>query len=203
MKTNEPADWAEIRRRIDAVHAAIEEGLALSPEAERRILKERAKELAREAGRGVETDDMIEAVEFSLASERHAFPIAQVREVSVLRELTPVPCTPRFVVGIINLRGEICTVIDLKKFFDLPDAGITELNKIVLIRHGDMQLGILADAIHGVRRIPPGDLQAGLPTLTDIRADYLHGVTRERLVVLDAAKILSDPRILVNEEVSS
>ena len=111
----------------------------------------------------------------------------------------PVPCTPPFVLGIINLRGEIRTVIDLKKFFDLAAVGITERNKIILIEQGGMQLGILADAIRGVRHIPLADLQPALPTLTDIRDDYLRGITSERLVVLDAAKILSDPRILVDD----
>jgi len=123
--------------------------------------------------------------------------------VTVLKELTPVPCTPPSVVGIINLRGEIRTVIDLKKFFDLPPAGITELNKIILIQHHGQQIGILADAIRGVSRIPLADLQPALPTLTDFRADYVRGITHDRLVVLDPAKILSDQRIVVNEEVTS
>ena len=202
MIAHEPADWAEIRRRIEAVRASIEQGFAPSPEAERRILKKRAQELAREAEGGAKAADMLEAVEFDLAGERYAFPLAQVREVSLLHDLTPVPCTPAFVLGIINLRGEIRTVIDLKKFFDLPGSGITELNKIILIQREDMQLGILADAIRGVCRIPLDDLQAGLPTLTDIRADYLRGITGDRLVVLDAARILSDKRILVDEEMS-
>ena len=203
MNAQEPADWEEIRRRIGAMRATIELGFAPSPEDERRILKTRAQELAREPKAGVMAGETLEAVEFDLASERYAFPLAQVREVSVLRELTPVPCTPAFVLGIINLRGEIRTVIDLKKFFDLPETAITELNKIILIQSGDMQLGILADAIRGVRRIPLGELQPALPTLTDIRADYLRGITSDRLVVLDAGKILSDKRILVDEEVPS
>ena len=200
MKAQEPANWTEIRRRIDAVHAAIEQGFGASPEEERRLLKARAQTLALEPRTAAKADETLEAVEFDLASERYAFPVAQVRAVSLLRELTPVPCTPPFVVGIINLRGEIRTVIDLKKFFDLPDAGITELNKIILIEHAGVQLGILADAIRGVCRIPLGDLQPALPTLTDIRAAYLRGITSERLVVLDAGKILSDQRILVDEE---
>ncbi len=199
MSTQEPADWAEIRRRIDALRTGIEQGFAPSPEAERRILKVRARELAREPERGVTAQEMIEVIEFDLASERYAFPLAQVREVSLLHDLTPVPCTPAFVLGIINLRGEIRTVIDLKKFFDLPGTGITDLNKIILIQCDDMQLGILTDAIQGVRRIPLSGLQPALPTLTDIRADYLRGITSDRLVVLDAAKILSDPRILVED----
>ena len=102
--------------------------------------------------------------------------------------------------GIINLRGEIRTVIDLKRFFDLPDAGITELNKVILIRTGEMELGILADAILGVSRIPLAELQPAPPTFTAVRADYLRGITSSRLVVLDAARILSDPRILVDDK---
>ncbi|HYR59426.1 MAG TPA: chemotaxis protein CheW [Chthoniobacteraceae bacterium] len=192
-------DWEEIRRRLDTIRAAIVQSSARSPDEERRILKARAQALAKEPERGAAADETIAAVEFDLASERYAFPLSQVREVSVLRELTPVPCTPAFVLGIINVRGEIRTVIDLKKFFDLPAAGITELNKIIIIERGEMQLGVLADAIRGVSRILLSDLQPTLPTLTDIRADYLRGITSERLVVLDAAKILSDPRILVEE----
>ena len=203
MKTPEPADWDKIRRHMEATRAAIEQGSTPSPEAERNILKKRAQELAREPERREKAEEMLEVVEFDLANERYAFPLAQVREVSLLRELTPVPCAPPFVLGIMNLRGEIRAVIDLKKFFDLPAAGITELNKIILIERGDIRLGILADAIRGVRNIPLSDLQSALPTLTDVRADYLLGITSDRLVVLDPAKILSDKRIVVDEEVTA
>ncbi len=200
MNPHDATDWSEIRRRIEAVHNAIEQGFAPSPGEERRILHERAQELAREPESGLKPDETFEAVEFDLAGERYAFPLAQVHTVSLLHELTPVPCTPAFVLGIINLRGEIRTVIDLKKFFDLPDVGITELNKIILIEHDGVQLGILADAIVGVCRIALADLQPALPTLTDIRADYLRGITSTRLAVLDPVKILSDERLLVKEE---
>ena len=197
MTPHEPADWPDIRHRIEAVHAAIDRGFAPSAEEERHILQTRAQTLAQEAGNGAANGETLEAVEFELAGETYAIALAQIRYVGPLHDLTPVPGTPPFVLGIINLRGEIRTVIDLKKFFDLPDAGITQLNRILLIQHDDLQLGILADTIRGVRHIPLADLQPGLPTLTDIRADYLRGVTGDRLVVLDAARILTDPRILV------
>lgn len=200
MKKTQPADWPDIRRRIDAVRATIERGFATTPDDERRILKARAQAFAKEPETDGADSETLEVVEFELAGEHYAFPLTEVRTVSLLRELTPVPCTPPFVLGIFNLRGEIRTVIDLKKFFDLPDAGITELNKIILIKHGDLELGILADAILGVRRIALADLQPTLPTLTDVRADYLRGVTRERLVVLDANRLLADHRLLVQEE---
>ncbi len=199
MKNPKTSDWPEIRRRIDAVRETVERGFAPSADDERLILKARAQTLAKEPETDGADGETLDVVEFDLASERYAFPLSDVREVSLLRELTPVPCTPPFVLGIINLRGEIRTVIDLKIFFDLPAAGITELNKIILIQHDELQIGILADAIRGVRRLARADLQPTLPTLTDIRADYLRGITRERLVVLDAGKILSDPRILVDD----
>ena len=202
MKTPVQTDWDEVRRRLDAVRTAIDQGFTRTPAEELLILRERAQELAREPKTAEVAADTLEVVEFELASEHYALPLSMVRTVSVLKELTPVPCTPPFVLGIINLRGEIHTVVDLKKFFDLPDKGITELNKIIIIHHDDMQLGILADAIRGVRHILLHDLDPAMPTLTGIRADYLRGVTRDRLVVLDAARILSDQRILVAEEVS-
>ena len=68
----------------------------------------------------VDARNLIEVVEFELAGERYGLALTSVRTVSVLKDITPVPCTPAFVVGVINLRGEIHTIIDLKKFFDLP-----------------------------------------------------------------------------------
>jgi purine-binding chemotaxis protein CheW len=203
MTTPLPTDWAEIRQRITAIQTAIDHGFAHSPEEEREILKTRAQLLGRSLDTGSAVGETLEVVEFELASERYAFPLTDVREVSLLRELTPVPCTPPFVVGIINLRGEIRTVIDLKTFFDLPASGITDLNKIILIQHGALQFGILADAIRGVVSLPLGELQPALPTLTDRRADYVRGITPDRLVVLEPMKILSDPRILVDDEATS
>jgi purine-binding chemotaxis protein CheW len=92
-------------------------------------------------------------------------------------------------------------VLDLRKFFDLPEKGITDLHRIVFVGGNGLELGLLADSIVGVRSIPASDLQATLPTLDGIRGDYLKGVTAERLVVLDMARILADPKIIVHEEV--
>lgn len=200
---NASVDWAEIRRSIGEARAAIEEGGVASAEQQSGILEARARELAREPVIGTAADDLLDVVEFELASERYGFDLAHVREVSPVRELTPVPGTPPFILGIMNLRGEIRTVIDVKKFFGLPEKGITQLNKIILLESADMQLGVLADAINGVGIVRLGELQTALPTLTGIRADYLRGVTGDGLVVLDARKILSDPRILVYNEVET
>jgi purine-binding chemotaxis protein CheW len=145
----------------------------------------------------------LELLEFRLAQERYALEARFVREVSTFKDLTPLPCCPPFVLGIVNMRGRILPVFDLKKFFDLPEKGLTDLHRIILVGDNDLELGLLADMIVGVRSIPAATLQDSLPTLTGVRGDYLKGVTAERLVVLDLAHILADPRIIVHEEVET
>lgn len=165
------------------------------------ILKARARALAQEPKERDTAEEYIEVVEFLLAHETYGIESLYVREVYPLKELTPLPCTPPFVLGIINVRRQILSLIDLKKFFDLPEKGLTDLNKVIIVRTDAMELGILADVILGTRSIPLKEIQPTLPTLTGIRAEYLRGVTKERLIILDAEKILSDRKIVVYEEV--
>ncbi len=169
----------------------------------RQILRARAQALARPPERAAVAEVSLELLEFRLARESYALETRYVREVCPLKNLTPLPCTPPFVLGIVNVRGRITPVIDIKKFFDLPDKGLTDLHRIILVRGNDLELGLLADVIVGVLTIPADSLQPSLPTLTGIRADYLKGVTAERLVVLDLDCILADPKIIVREEVES
>jgi purine-binding chemotaxis protein CheW len=166
-------------------------------------LRARARALARPPGHTAAPETLLEVLEFRLAQERYAIETRYVREVYPLKDLTPLPCTPPFVLGIVNVRGRILPVFDLKKFFDLPDQGLTDLHRIILIEGNEMELGLLADVTVGVRSIPADSLQPSLPTLTGIRSEYLKGVTVERLVVLDVARILADPRIIVHEEVET
>ena len=165
------------------------------------IFKARAKALAREPEAARATEDYLEVVEFLLAHEKFAVESAHVREVYPLKDLTTVPCTPPFILGIINVRGQIVTVIDIKRFFDLPEKGLTDLNKVIIVRTPRMELGILADTIIGVHLLSLKEIQPSLPTLTGIRAEYLRGVTSDRVVVLDVGRILADEKIIVHEEV--
>ena len=168
-----------------------------------RILRERARSLARIPSSGLAAESTLDVLEFRLAAERYGLETRYVHEVHPLRELTPLPCTPEFVLGIVNVRGRILPILDLKKFFQLPDQGLTDLHRIIHLRGNGLELGLLADVMVGVRRIPLERLQPSLPTLTGIRAEYLKGVTGERLVVLDLERLLSDPKIIVHDEVFS
>jgi purine-binding chemotaxis protein CheW len=168
-----------------------------------KILRARARALARPPEHAPATGPLLEVLEFRLAQERYALETRCVREVSPLKDLTPLPCTPPFVLGIVNVRGRIVPVVDLKKFFDLPEEGLTDLHRIILLEGHGVEIGLLADATEGVRLIPMDTLQPSLPTFTGIRSEYLKGVTDDRVVVLDAPRILADPKIIVHEDVDT
>lgn len=173
---------------------------------DKEILRARAKALAREDGDAegdAAREEQLQVIEFLLAYERYGIESSFIREVYPLRDYTPIPCTPPFVLGMINVRGQILSVLDIKRFFDLPQKGLTDLNKVLLVRAGDMELGILADAVLEVRSLPLRTIQPAPATLTGIRAEYLRGVTADRLIVLDIAALLSDSRIIVDEEVNA
>lgn len=112
-------DWNAIHRRLETAQAALEQGLTPIPEEQKRILKARAYALARETPRE-DTTECIEVVEFLLAYERYGLELPYVREVYPLKELISLPCTPPFVVGIINVRGHLLSVLDIKNFFGAP-----------------------------------------------------------------------------------
>lgn len=193
-------EWSEIHRRLAVAQAAIERGWAPAPDAAKQILKARAQVLAREPENGEAAGESIEILEFRLAYEDYGIETSCVREVYPLKDFTPVPGTPPFVLGIVNVRGRILSVVDLKTFFELPAQGLSDLNKVIVVDDGNVEFGILADAIAGVHPLSKAAIQPPLPTLTGIRGEYLKGVTHDRLVVLDGAKLLSDGKMIVREE---
>ena len=193
-------DWNEVRRRLDTAGEALAQGAEPSPEEQRSILKARARALAREPKPDGAAQEFLDIIEFRLASETYGIESAFVREVHPLKDFTPLPGTPPFVLGIVNVRGQIVSVVDLKRFFSLPDKGLGELNKVIIIRDDRMEFGILADAILGTYSIPLEAIQPPLPTVTGIGAEYLKGVTEDREIILDAAKILGDEKIVVYED---
>jgi len=170
-------------------------------ESTRSILRTRAEVLARKVpDEGRQAKDVLSITEFLLSRERYAVEFRFIREILPLKNLTPLPCTPAFVLGIVNLRGQILSVIDLKRFFGLPGGGITELNRMIVLKSGDMEFGILSDEILGIRAVPRCDIRP-LSFATAIPAALIVGMTEAGCVILDGEKVLSNPGIRVEEEV--
>jgi len=199
-----PVTWADIHAKIRRAGAALEVQGVESPAQQRELLERRARDLARKYETPV-LQKRLELVEFSLADEHYGLECRFVREVYPLKNLTPIPGTPAFIMGIVNVRGEIISVVDLKQFFQLPARGLSDLNRVIILHYKDeqcdMEFGILAEEVLGTLLLPEVDLQPPLPTLTGIRADYLKGIGKNRLVVLDAMRLLTDKKMKVHQEV--
>ncbi|GGA41634.1 chemotaxis protein CheW [Dyella nitratireducens] len=194
-------DYRDMERKLAAAHAAMESGWMPTPEESRKILAFRAQALAAGKLADEAVEATIEVVEFNLAYERYAIESRYVREVYPLENLTPVPCTPSHVLGVVNLRGEIISVIDIRVFFDLPKTGLPDLNKVMVLESEHMSFGVLVDAVASVYKIRIADIQSALPAMTQIREAYLKGLTADCMAILDGGKLLSDAGIVVNEQI--
>jgi purine-binding chemotaxis protein CheW len=194
-------DWDAIHRRLAATTATVSGGRDHGPEEVRRILEARARAAARVPA-GPDAAEMLEVLAFSLAGETYGVETRHVREVCELKDLTAVPCTPTFIAGVMNLRGRILATIDLRRFFDLPARGLTELNRVIVLGGSGGELGLLADSIDGIRSVRAADLQEDLATLTGIRERFLKGIAGQMLAVLDGDRLLADPGLKVDEQVA-
>lgn len=161
-------------------------------------LMRRAEALAKPLEKIADNQDRIEVMVFLLAAERYALETCYIREVWPLTAYVQIPHTPPFVLGVANVHGEICSIVDLKQFFSLPAAGITNLNKLVVLEDETMRFGILADDILGTEFLLRNELSSA-DEWRGVDSTYLTGVTRDRLIVLDAKKILTDKRLIVEE----
>lgn len=192
--------WEERRQRLRAAQTALDAMLNPDSHAKQEVLRRRRNIFARIPEQKPDGGETLQVVEFRLAFECYAVELRCVREISPLRQLRPLKNTPAFVLGLISIRGQILSVVDLRKIFDLPERGLTDLNKVLILQTANMEVGVLADAILSVRSVAGEDITPPLPTLTGARAAYARGVAPGPVVILDVPKILSDPQILVNED---
>jgi len=155
--------------------------------------------MAMELDQNKVTSATVEIIEFVLATERYGIESAFVKEVYPLKDFTPLPGVPSYIMGIVNVRGQILPVVDLRKFFSLSERGLGEMNKLIILRNDQMEFGIVADLVEGTRTLAIDDIMATPVTVTGIGETYLKGVTKEHIIVLDAESLLNDKKMIINE----
>jgi purine-binding chemotaxis protein CheW len=163
------------------------------------VLRDRARSLAAGGGATGEPANLLEVLLFRLASETYALEISWIAHVRPILDITPLPGVPSFIRGVVNISGRIVSLVDLKVKFDLPDAGLSAASRIIILGGPVMEIGLLADEIFGIEKIPAESLQEQMPLLSGVRAEYLKGVAPGGLVVLDGGKILSAESMVVND----
>ena len=166
----------------------------------RDLLRMRAIAMAQEPEQNNDASMTVQLITFILAGENYGIESAYVREVFPLKDFTPLAGVASYILGVVNIRGQILPVVDLKKFFNLPEKGIGELNKVIIIHNDQMEFGILTDIVQGTQTIDIEEIKNIPSTISGIGEAYLKGVTKENLIVLNAGKLLSDKSIIINHE---
>lgn len=140
-------------------------------------------------------DEVLQWVTFQLEEETYGINVMQVREVLRYTEIAPVPGAPNYVLGIINLRGNVVTVIDTRSRFGLIDGEITDNTRIIVIESERQVIGILVDSVAEVVYLRSSEIDTTPSVGTDESAKFIQGVSNrdgKLLILVDLNKLLTD-----------
>lgn len=140
------------------------------------------------------TNGELQLVVFKLGQEEYGIPITQVQEINRLTSPTKIPNSPAFVEGVINLRGKIIPIVDLRKRFRLVEVEYSEDSRIVVVELSGNTIGVTVDSVNEVLRLPAANIEPTPTIATGIGSEYLSGVGKindRLLILLDLNKILS------------
>lgn len=142
----------------------------------------------------VGNEPMSEWVTFRLEDEKYGVNVMLVREVLKNTEIAPVPGSPSYVLGIINLRGNVVTVVDTRKRFGLPVAEPDDATRIVIIEMGDQVLGMMVDSVAEVATLRASEIEYAPNVGNDESSKYIQGVSNqgeELLILVDMDKLFT------------
>ncbi|EAP94072.1 MULTISPECIES: chemotaxis protein CheW [Vibrio] len=140
-------------------------------------------------------DEVLQWVTFQLEEETYGINVMQVREVLRYSEIAPVPGAPDYVLGIINLRGNVVTVIDTRSRFGLMQGEITDNTRIIVIESERQVIGILVDSVAEVVYLRSSEIDTTPSVGTDESAKFIQGVSNrdgKLLILVDLNKLLSE-----------
>ena len=140
---------------------------------------------------------IMQIVGFQLANEEYGLDIMRVQEIILIGTVTQVPQVPDYVRGLINLRGHVIPIVDLRRRFDLPDTGQTEEQRIIVVNVHNKTIGIVVDAVNQVTRVTADQIEPPPTSVDGIDHEFITGLAKfdKRLVIL-----LDIERLLTTEE---
>jgi purine-binding chemotaxis protein CheW len=188
-------DWGEVRSRV--AQAFDRSSGENSPDGVREVLVERARRLALATDRPGVAVDALELLPFRLGREHYAIETRYTREVVRLTGFTSVPGTEDFLLGVVNLRGEIVPVFDLMLFFGFASQGLSDRSRVIVVGDEAVEFGIIADTVQAVAHLPLEALIADTAFEGKRGGECVRGVTRDAMIVLDGAALLKDRRLFI------
>jgi purine-binding chemotaxis protein CheW len=145
----------------------------LTKEQEKEILHRRAVELSGLKDEAVKNKTPI--ARFLISGEWYGLDVRKIREVLEVKKVSWVPGTPDYVLGVVNLRGEILSIIDLGKYFGLDGSSHTIDSRIIVVEANRVEAGLLVDFVSDIIRVEPEEIQPPLVTLNRIKSEYICG----------------------------
>lgn len=159
---------------------------------EKELLRNRARELAKqETNHSPIEGARKEMLEFILSGEHYAIETCFVMEAISLHDITPIPGTSAYLDGVMNVRGKIIPVVNLKRFFGLGEEGIVSTMRAVILHAGTYEVAVLTDMILSTQRIPESSMKPAPSTLHGIGVEHLLGVLEDATIILDGKSLIS------------
>ncbi|MEA4857844.1 MAG: chemotaxis protein CheW [Solidesulfovibrio sp.] len=138
--------------------------------------------------------ELLQLVTFSIGEEEFGVDILSVQEIIRMMDITKVPRAPEFVEGVINLRGKVIPIIDLRRRFGLATRDHDKHTRIIVIEINNMIVGFVVDSVSEVLRIPASTVEPPPPVVSGLESEYISGVGKledRLLILLDLNKLLS------------
>lgn len=140
----------------------------------------------------------VKVIVFRLRDEEYGVEVSQVKSIEKLEHITRVPRTPKFVKGVINLRGVVTPIIDLRNRFALEEAAYTDSTRVIIVAVGELEVGLIVDAANDVIDIPVDAIEPPPEVVGGVEAAYLRGVAKlekRLLILLNLDKVLNTEEI--------
>ncbi len=136
----------------------------------------------------------LKVIVFQLKDEEYGIPVQQVQSIERMQHVTRVPKVSKFVKGVMNLRGVVTPIIDLRKRFGIEDVNYSDSTRIIIVSVKDMEVGLIVDAANDVIDIPDGAIEPPPEVVGAIEVEYLRGVAKlenRLLILLNLDKVLN------------
>jgi purine-binding chemotaxis protein CheW len=162
------------------------------------ILQERARALAlHQVDTDIEQGD--EILTFRLGEDNYSLSVSYIREVQPLESWTPLPTTPEFVIGLVNVRGKILTALDIRPLLNIAQTAPDPDSFLIIVQAHNIEVGLLADSVVEVQR-DQRELSPTLSTIAGHGVPWVQGIDQNLNLLLDPSLLFTDPRVIVNDE---
>ncbi|PKR78641.1 chemotaxis protein CheW [Halalkalibacillus sediminis] len=147
----------------------------------------------------VEVVNDVKVIVFRLKDEEYGVPVEYVGSIERMQDITRVPRAPKFVKGVINLRGVVTPIIDLRERFGIEESTYSESTRIIIVSIDDKDVGMIVDGANDVVDVAESDIEPPPEVVGSVNVDYIRGVAKinQRLLIL-----LNLDKVLSNDEIS-